>query len=110
MRSPQTIGEDAPRPGMSIFQRMFSVSLHFRGGLALVDTPVANGPRHSGQKFPPSCAETDAAQTVALKNTKILIKVRCTKFSLRPETPVPGKVLSSGHGAKLVPLGWLSSK
>ena len=48
-RSPQTTGDADPRPGISTFQRMFFVSLHSRGGLAVGDTPVANGPRHCAQ-------------------------------------------------------------
>ena len=45
----QTTGDAEPRPGLSIFQRMFLVSLHAAGGLAVDDTPVACGPRHCGQ-------------------------------------------------------------
>ena len=50
-RSPQTTGDEEPRPGISTFQRMFFVSLHSSGGSAVVDTPVACGPRHCGQYF-----------------------------------------------------------
>src|SRR5687768_7850333 len=56
MRSPQTTGEDEPRPGISIFHLMFLVSLHSRGGVACRDTPVAYGPRHCGQYFSRSSA------------------------------------------------------
>src|ERR1700750_2420861 len=49
MRSPQTIGDADPRPGISTFQRMFFVSLHSSGGSAVRETPVAYGPRHCGQ-------------------------------------------------------------
>jgi hypothetical protein len=40
-RSPQTIGDEDPRPGISTFHRTFFVSLHSDGGSAVVDTPVA---------------------------------------------------------------------
>ena len=33
-RSPQTTGDDDPRPGISTFQRTFFVSLHSSGGVA----------------------------------------------------------------------------
>ena len=49
-RSPQTTGVAEPRPGISTFQRMFFPSAHSRGGVAVLDTPVACGPRHCGQK------------------------------------------------------------
>ena len=44
--SSHTTGEECPRPGTPVFQRMFFVSLHSIGGLALGATPVACGPRH----------------------------------------------------------------
>jgi hypothetical protein len=47
--SPHTIGDDDPRPGISIFHRMFFVSLHSIGGFAVRDTPVMSGPRHCPQ-------------------------------------------------------------
>jgi hypothetical protein len=48
-RSPHTTGVADPRPGTSTFQRMFFVSLHSMGGVAVRDTPVPCGPRHCGQ-------------------------------------------------------------
>ena len=51
MRSPQTTGDDEPRPGISTFHLMFFVSLHSVGGSACRETPVAYGPRHCGQNF-----------------------------------------------------------
>src|SRR5262245_30261543 len=53
-RSPQTIGDELPRPGISTFHLMFLVSLHSSGGLAVFETPVADGPRHCGQNRPAS--------------------------------------------------------
>src|SRR5262245_49005778 len=49
MRSPQTMGEADPRPGISTFQRTFFVSLQSSGGLADFEMPLASGPRHWGQ-------------------------------------------------------------
>src|SRR5262245_2477332 len=46
IRSPHTTGDADPRPGISTFHRMFFVSLHSVGGLAVFETPVAYGPRH----------------------------------------------------------------
>ena len=48
-------GDAEPRPGISTFQRMFFVSLHSSGGVAVVDTPVACGPRHCGQNRSAAC-------------------------------------------------------
>src|SRR5215212_11477558 len=48
-RSPQTTGDDEPRPGTSFCHRMFFVSLHSTGGSARLETPLAYGPRHWGQ-------------------------------------------------------------
>jgi hypothetical protein len=56
IRSPQITGDDEPRPGISTFQRMFFVSLHSVGGVADLETPVAKGPRHCGQKRWPAVA------------------------------------------------------
>ena len=44
--SPQTIGEEWPSPGSSIFHFTFFVSLHSRGGFPCSATPVPSGPRH----------------------------------------------------------------
>src|SRR5262245_60291855 len=48
-RSPQTIGDELPRPGISTFHLTFFVSLHSSGGFAVDETPVAWGPRHWAQ-------------------------------------------------------------
>ena len=48
---PQTTGDEWPRPGSLVFQRMFFVSLHSTGGSAFGAAPVASGPRHC-----PHCA------------------------------------------------------
>jgi hypothetical protein len=97
-RSPQTTGDDEPRPGISTFQRMFLVSLHSVGGVADRDTPVANGPRHWGQKrsraaapaAPPDCAPPDAAATTNNKNemrarAAMIPQSWCPPFRLRSD-------------------------
>ena len=48
-RSPQTIGDEMPRPRIGAFHAMFSVSLHRSGSRASGDTPDADGPRQCGQ-------------------------------------------------------------
>src|SRR4030095_14915258 len=60
--SPQMTGVPDPRPGISTFQRTFFVSLHSRGGSAVLETPVAYGPRHCGQNF--SAVVSGAAWTM----------------------------------------------
>ena len=44
--SPQMMGVEVPCPSMATFHLMFSSSPHVTGGFAVVDTPVAFGPRH----------------------------------------------------------------
>src|SRR5436190_17294407 len=48
-RSPQTMGDEFPRPGRSTRQRTFSLVPHLRGKLFSVETPVPSGPRQPGQ-------------------------------------------------------------
>jgi hypothetical protein len=67
-RSPQTTGEAEPRPGISIFQRTFFVSLHSVGGVAVRDTPVMCGPRHWAQYLSAgACAESAATATATME-------------------------------------------
>src|SRR6266446_2316412 len=47
--SPQTIGDDQPRPGISVFHETFSVLDQRSGRFVLVLTPRAPGPRNCGQ-------------------------------------------------------------
>src|SRR4029079_14684464 len=60
MRSPQTIGDALPRPGMATFHLTFFVVDHSVGGFPLGATPVASGPRHWGQ-LSSFCSPTSAA-------------------------------------------------
>src|SRR5262249_697696 len=48
-RSPQTMGDECPLPGMGVFQRIFSVLLQRRGTLVSSDVPSPRGPRQPGQ-------------------------------------------------------------
>src|SRR6266404_8762656 len=48
-RSPQTMGDEFPASGNDAFQRMFSLALHFNGGLASWEMPCPVGPRQAGQ-------------------------------------------------------------
>src|SRR5262249_25808138 len=70
MRSPHTIGDALPRPGISTFHLTFFVSLQWSGGLAVDETPVAWGPRHCAQNRVASgcCAMgIDENNTTAMK-------------------------------------------
>src|SRR6478735_3255690 len=49
MRSPNTIGDDQPSPGISVFQATFSVPLQCSGKSLAAETPWPVGPRNRGQ-------------------------------------------------------------
>src|SRR5688572_29207771 len=51
MRLPNTTGLDAPGPGSSDFQAMFSSGLHLSGSPLAALTPCPSGPRNAGQSF-----------------------------------------------------------
>src|SRR5439155_25984454 len=59
-RSPQMIGVESPSPGTFTFHLIWLVSLQLSGGSARDATPLANGPRHCGQKSLPSDVELAA--------------------------------------------------
>src|SRR4051794_14207733 len=48
-RSPQTMGEDQPRPGTSAFQRTFLLVSQVTGKVLLSATPRCELPRKAGQ-------------------------------------------------------------
>src|SRR5829696_6087235 len=84
-------GVDEPRPGISIFQRTFFVSLHSVGGLAVADTPVAAGPRHCGQKRSAGLCATAGPHTVAAARNDRM-DLRTTDSSLKRRLrPCAGK-------------------
>src|SRR5436305_4869303 len=51
MRSPQTTGQEWPRPGIGVFQRTLvpAFTSQVTGGFCPSATPVAFGPRNDGQ-------------------------------------------------------------
>src|SRR3954454_16754402 len=49
MRSPQTMGEDQPTPGMEVFQATLRFVLQAMGNFWLWETPVESSPRNWGQ-------------------------------------------------------------
>src|SRR5947209_4465814 len=74
---PQTIGVEAPLPGMAVFHLMFVRSSHFTGGSPFGAMPVASGPRHWCQLSRRSSAWARApARHSASVNRAILGMVR----------------------------------
>src|SRR5215470_12416845 len=49
IRSPQTIGEEWPRPGMAVFHFTFCVGVHTVGRPVSGEMPWLSGPRHCDQ-------------------------------------------------------------
>ena len=47
----QMMGVEFPFPSIATFHRMFFLSPHLRGGVAVFETPFASGPRHWCQFF-----------------------------------------------------------
>ena len=67
-RSPQTIGDDQPRPGTSVFQATFSVADQRSGRFGPLATPRAPGPRNCGQcsgVWPENAPSMHIARTIA---------------------------------------------
>src|SRR5215204_3309516 len=92
----QMTGVPDPRPGISIFQRMFFVSLHSSGGSAVRETPVAYGPRHCGQYFSAvgsgllldPCSDGEAACSAATRPTQnAAARVCFISYPMRSEYP-----------------------
>src|SRR5437868_14576278 len=52
MRSPQTMGDECPLPGIDTFQRMFSDSLQRTGMPVSLEVPSPRGPRQPGHSSP----------------------------------------------------------
>src|SRR5262245_39650969 len=82
MRSPQTIGDALPRPGIATFHFTFFVVDHSVGGFPFGATPVASGPRHWCQ-LSSFCSLMSAAQSVTAqsKTARKLIQVGFRMFS-----------------------------
>src|SRR5262245_35694482 len=49
IRSPQTMGEECPRPSTGVFHFTFLVAPHSVGNPVSVETPWPSGPRHCAQ-------------------------------------------------------------
>jgi hypothetical protein len=62
-RLPQTMGQDQPRPGISVLQTMFSVTLQRSGSPVAADIPAEPGPRNWGQ-FSWASAATDPRSVI----------------------------------------------
>ena len=102
-RSPHTTGDDEPRPGISVFHRMFFVSLHSTGGSAVLETPFAYGPRHWGQNrsatgSAASSTNDSSAALVTAASPATWILVSLMVFSL--DAPIMGR---RGAAVKLKP-------
>ena len=97
MRSPNTIGLDAPGPGIGVFQAMFSDSLHLTGSPLAELTPIPLGPRkpdHSGSA-PAARSEGEFAskqtatriskqrQVIDIKKSKVCFTARVLGLVMR---------------------------
>ena len=72
--SPQTIGDDHPCPGRSIFHFTFSVADHFSGTLPPGATPFMPCPRNPGQVAEGSggAAETESATATVQASAAVI--------------------------------------
>src|SRR5688572_14667396 len=70
---PQTTGELQLRPGISIFQAMFSVVLHRSGSRVSSAATPARSPRNCGQFCACAVAEYTRAQSVEMSNEMRLV-------------------------------------
>src|SRR5262245_6779404 len=79
--SPQTIGDDHPCPGTSIFQRTFSVVDHLStmavpGAMPLIAWPRKPGQVSSGFGFPLTSPADDARHASAARTAPALMRAR----------------------------------
>ena len=79
-RSPDTIGDDTPRPPSGAFHATFSVALHLTGRFFSSVAPVPRGPRHCGQ----SAADSDAVRAIANKQPRVPASCRECNASAGP--------------------------
>ena len=81
-RSPQTMGEEVPRPASGARQARFSLAPHVVGRPASCDTPRLDGPRHCGQFSAASSAPdrtSVASQTAEVRwIEKAARRMRCS--------------------------------
>src|SRR5438445_11897158 len=78
-RSPQTIGEETPRPRRGAFQAIFSSRLHFTGRPVSGETPVPRGPRHWGQLSAQVIEVRSRIRGMAARTVTSLLAGSCTK-------------------------------
>src|SRR5262245_60684509 len=95
IRSPQTIGEDVPDPGTATFHLTFLASPHSSGGWAVVEAPLASGPRHCGQNRCESLAVGDAAGPLAAFNQTPTAENRTSGIKC-PQTANDWRVVMEG--------------
>src|SRR5688572_9539409 len=88
MRLPQMIGVELPSPGISTFQRMFSVSLQVVGGSHCGATPLSSGPRQVGQFW-----ETSSCPQAWWKMPKATLRQKTDDQVVRLLIIVPWKYL-----------------
>ena len=82
MRSPTIVGDPCPRPGIGVFQTMFSVSLQWVGGFwPEAAMPSRVGPRHAGQSKAGSTAAASALRPNArVPPTQSMVMKRRKEF------------------------------
>src|SRR5207302_2252106 len=83
--SPQTTGEDQPRPGMAVLQTTLRLPLQVSGRPASSVVPSAWAPRNCGQLL--SAADGPTRHNAARQAS---INVRRIQDSPSPPTPLPG--------------------
>jgi hypothetical protein len=71
------MGVELPASGSGIFQRTFSVALHFSGTLRSVQTPRPSAPRHPGQLA--EAKDNGASAMDVTKTLKRRIRMRTLK-------------------------------
>src|ERR1043165_424340 len=73
---PQTIGEECPRPGISVFQIIFFEPLHSSGRFFSLETPAPPGPRHWGQLVSSPADETEVPMKAVEERLQIRAATR----------------------------------
>src|SRR6185295_1541469 len=86
-RSRQTIGDDQPRPGTSIFHATFFRDDQLIGRLSISATPRPDAPRNCGQIA--SAGAVGAAATTDVRSSTLAITTRIREVYTRRETGRP---------------------
>src|SRR5688572_27010564 len=69
-RPPQTIGEDQPTPGISVFQTTFDSALQCNGTFFSVEIPWRVGPRKVGQFSARPASAASPSSTIRMDFTR----------------------------------------